>query len=426
MNPVVIASERATIISIVQTASTLPVPSEGMLRTRRHELLRTMNVLHHKCGALVWRANRMIIRNRAGALTPPTVKSYAFRATSPVVPVMTSAFQDLEQAIRGLETELKATPFSASRAYVHSYTILALLEQIFKVAYGAIQFALMAWELDPESDEEPKITPPAGKVASVVVQRSNGPLFARQPGDARRVMVTDPHQGQIGDCYFVATMAAVAHTDPNIITSRIRDNGNGTFDVTLKSWLFGTDEVVTVSDHLYTNVINGRPTYARGNPAGNTGERWPSILERAYAKWRGGYDTASNSEGRRASIEAAMERFGPAETMHASSAADALRILTEAQTKGWPVVLSTREWSDPDDWRAVVRYWLTDLDDAERAARQAVATRTGTPTDHHAYIFVEVQGGMIHILNPWGTRSPKPMPAADFHRLFDDIVVGKF
>lgn len=426
MNPIVIAAERSAIISIVQTAATLPVPAAATLQSKRYELMRQMNVLHHKCGQLVWKSNRMVMLNRAAQLTPPNVKSYVFRATSPVVAVVTSAFGDLEQAVRGLETELRTTPFAPSRAYAHSYAILSLLEQIFKVAYGAIQFALLAWEVDPESDEQSKIAPGPGKVPSVVVRRSNGPLFARQPGDARAITVTDPHQGQIGDCYFVATMAAVAHTDPGLIRSRIKSNGDGTYDVTLKSWLLGNDEVVTVSDHIYTNVINGRPTYAQGNPAGGTNEIWPSVLERAYAKWRGGYDTASNSEGWRASIEAAMERFGPAETLNASSPADALRILTEAQAKGWPVVLSTREWSEPGDWAASVRYWLTDLDDATRATRQATATRTGTPTDHHAYIFVEVKGGMIHILNPWGIRSPKPMPPADFHRLFDDIVVGKF
>mgnify|MGYP001550317419 CR=1 FL=1 len=43
----------------------------------------------------------------------------------------------------------------------------------------------------------------------------------------------DAVQGQVGDCYFISSMTAVANTHPEILQKAIHDNGNCTYNLTL-------------------------------------------------------------------------------------------------------------------------------------------------------------------------------------------------
>jgi len=96
--------------------------------------------------------------------------------------------------------------------------------------------------------------------------RGTNDLFADQNPDIYGVA-----QGVLGDCYFMASLAAVAHNYPEIIKNMIRDNPDGTYTVTFPG---AKDEPITIDP----------PTESeRGLFAGAADHgKWAPIIEKAY------------------------------------------------------------------------------------------------------------------------------------------------
>ena len=103
-------------------------------------------------------------------------------------------------------------------------------------------------------------------------QSYNDVLFGR-----KGISMEAINQGQIGDCGFVACVAAVAVTHPERIRSMIKDNKDGTYTVTI-----GPNEQITVNSPTDTE----RAMSNRSNDFGI----WPIVLEKAFAKWKQKHD----------------------------------------------------------------------------------------------------------------------------------------
>jgi Calpain family cysteine protease len=103
----------------------------------------------------------------------------------------------------------------------------------------------------------------------------------------------DITQGETGDCYFLSALAAFAKTQPEIIRNAIVENADGTYTVTFfeKDKSRRLYEVsVTVDGDLATNK-KGELQYAAPR---EPGELWGSIMEKAYASWKGGFENIGN------------------------------------------------------------------------------------------------------------------------------------
>jgi len=92
-------------------------------------------------------------------------------------------------------------------------------------------------------------------------------------------------------------MLAVARANPALIKDLIRDNGDGTFDVTLyvrNSW-FGLPLPKTVTiDARLPEKYAGTPLYAKlGDTVGGAEELWPALIEKAVAQQKGSYEQIS-------------------------------------------------------------------------------------------------------------------------------------
>lgn len=101
----------------------------------------------------------------------------------------------------------------------------------------------------------------------------NSTLF---PNGVAGINPNDVQQGDLGDCYFLATLASLAASRPQDIVSMIGDKGNGSYSVKFP----GAKYAVTVSDSDQSWAGAG---YNRQNQS--TGSSWVSILEKAFVKY---------------------------------------------------------------------------------------------------------------------------------------------
>ena len=98
-------------------------------------------------------------------------------------------------------------------------------------------------------------------------------------------------QGAAGDCFLIASMAAVANAAPGAIRDMVKyDKAKGTYTVRFYEEQGRgkfTPVYIEVDAYLPTAKDNRKdPTYA----GDQGGPMWSAIIEKAYAQWKGGYD----------------------------------------------------------------------------------------------------------------------------------------
>jgi WXG100 family type VII secretion target len=134
-------------------------------------------------------------------------------------------------------------------------------------------------------------------------RETNGELFVTDPADGRAIHPSDADQGNIGDCFFAASLAAVAQQNPELIRRAIRQNADGTFTVTFYEERGGFLGIgthvepveITVTPDFPTGQLNVQGTMQNATPhievndrdANGKPEMWAMIMERAYAQWKG-------------------------------------------------------------------------------------------------------------------------------------------
>lgn len=115
-------------------------------------------------------------------------------------------------------------------------------------------------------------------------------LFVKGVGDDNEIHPNDVKQGFLGDCYFLAAIQAIAQSDPGALKKLIKDNGDGTYEVTL--YVYNTfvswnrsPKKITVDTTIPTYKGTTQPIYAgKGD-----NELWVLLLEKAYAQYEGNY-----------------------------------------------------------------------------------------------------------------------------------------
>jgi hypothetical protein len=115
--------------------------------------------------------------------------------------------------------------------------------------------------------------------AAGTYQYASGSLFQND------ISYTDIDQGQVGDCYFMSSLGAVALKTPTAISDMFTDNGDGTF--TVRFFNNGTADYVTVDRFLPTNSWGGF-VYANDSSGmaydDARNELWVALAEKAYAQ----------------------------------------------------------------------------------------------------------------------------------------------
>lgn len=228
----------------------------------------------------------------------------------------------------------------------------------------------------------------------------------------------DVTQGESGDCYFLSSVAAVAADDPAALTKALTDNGNGTYTVRFFEKSHGQAKPVFVTVDGQLPLADGQaPDYASGS---NPKELWAPIFEKAYAKWKGGYENIG--EG--------------------GQAGDALYALTGTSSS----YVEDLHHANPDaTWRRML---------AATAAKQPMVAGTDAQNDQpikyeaqglvddHAYTVLSAQEEhgerTVTLRNPWGQTGFKgdlhphdaddgvfTMKFDDFQKLYGDLYLMK-
>jgi|HubBroStandDraft_1064217.scaffolds.fasta_scaffold58495_1 hypothetical protein len=92
----------------------------------------------------------------------------------------------------------------------------------------------------------------------------------------------DVNQGEVGDCYFLSSLAAFANSDPSMLHQSAVDLGDGTYAVQFYS--NGKPEYVRVNDRFSSGPFNG---FYYANPGSND-TIWAMVMEKAFCYFRTG------------------------------------------------------------------------------------------------------------------------------------------
>jgi hypothetical protein len=119
---------------------------------------------------------------------------------------------------------------------------------------------------------------PAVEAGAVYANFASDPLFASTGPSA-----DDVDQGYVGDCWYLASLAATARTNPNAIRQTVVELGDGTYAVQFAN-ADGSKVFVRVDGDLPTASWGGMQ-YAG---LGEENSLWVAIMEKAYATFRDG------------------------------------------------------------------------------------------------------------------------------------------
>lgn len=288
------------------------------------------------------------------------------------------------------------------------------------VSAGALSLRPGALKTAGKSPEEQKLElmrksqpPPAlgGKPAEnpkfnksltdVKYQKIEGSLYASGSNKTPDIHTMAINQGQTGDCYFLASAAAIAKKDPDFIRNSIHENSDGTYSVDFyreKPWWkpWGpkyTKETITVDNQFPTRM--GNPEFNNSKGVSDTGKRenmWGMVYEKAYAKFKGSYDAIGNGGW---PSTAMGEITGQPSSTHSTKAAS-LEKLTEWGKKGYALTAASK--TKPSDLSVVGghAYYVLDVDTAKKT---------------------------VTLGNPWGFKNVT-LTEEEFKKNYDEVYIN--
>lgn len=113
------------------------------------------------------------------------------------------------------------------------------------------------------------------------------PVASTRFADADKLIVDnvsylDPVQGDVGDCYLISAMSALAWTKRELLTTRLNDSGFGPPASRSFEWRFHKDTGAVDGPTEVSGRIMMEGSVPRHARSSSPVEDWPSLLEKAY------------------------------------------------------------------------------------------------------------------------------------------------
>ena len=242
--------------------------------------------------------------------------------------------------------------------------------------------------------------------------------FVQGEGDALDISPYDVEQGALGDCYLIAGMAATARANPEDIRRIVKDNGDGTFEVTLflkENYYSDPVPWTTTVDSRLPMSSGGRPLYAKyGSQTAAGNEMWPALLEKALAQRTGSYEFIRGSKVGRdggLSFSGASELFTgrPVNRLRPRSMSDdaLLQAIQDGLDANKPVQAGVKTF--------------------EEGATEAMTAKSKNVIGNHAYAIesVDLVAKTINLQNPWGIKHVVDLPVKDFKAWYTGVQIGQ-
>lgn len=232
-----------------------------------------------------------------------------------------------------------------------------------------------------------------------------GVPFIKEKDDLDPVAMDDVSQGRLGDCYFVAALAAIADKNPDAIRRMITDNGDGTYIVR-----FHEGGAVAVDNRF--PLYDGEPAYAEPGDTGKEGkELWVMLIEKAWAKLKGGYEQIRGSKVSMKSRDAMEALIGNKTSTYYTARTDddeLLKVLEQASNKGLPCTAGTYSKKHFDE-----------------ATLEEMDKKGVHPNHAYAVVRVDQKKKTIELYNPWGKEYARPnLTVAEFKRYYQVVHVN--
>lgn len=224
-------------------------------------------------------------------------------------------------------------------------------------------------------------------------------------------------QGSIGDCYFEASLAAVAKSNPTIIKNMIKDNGNGTYTVTFPG---AKGEPITVK--APTEAEQG--LYNHGSAQG----LWASVVEKAYGEycqkhfWRRSPFNLGGGNTPEEGADGGGRTAGSMKLLTGSDTSTDMLLITSQATVARNLEAAFSGKPPKSVTAGINNSFFGDQTDDKFYVGHAYSI-TGFKPDGKG-------GGMVTIRNPWGgkdgtTDGTITVPLATFLKNFSDVTYEK-
>lgn len=250
---------------------------------------------------------------------------------------------------------------------------------------------------------------------SLSYQYAAGVLFNGNPSRA------DERQGMLGDCYFIASVGAIADRNPDAIKNMFIDNGDGTFTVRFYGGTYGyqyqangtvTDGFtngVGVADYVTVDrrlpaTLSGTLAYSGygSSVSSSSTTLWIALAEKAYAQWNETGKEGRNGTNSYAAIEGGWmanvnaQVLGKNSSSYSTSSAASKQALIDALNAGRAVTIGTK------------------------------STASNGLYGSHAYSVTGYNAGndTFNLYNPWGTSHPGQLTWAQLQTNCSAFVVA--
>ncbi len=226
-------------------------------------------------------------------------------------------------------------------------------------------------------------------------QRAEGNVFVNG------VAAADVRQGNLANCFLVASMAAVADDRPAVIQNMIELRPDGNYNVTLSSP--STLEPTTTSlTSAFPMNADGTALFSKlTQPGLGQNELWAPLVEKAYAAQNGGYAGIGNGGQAGQALTALLGQRASTETISEANAGVVWNRLLASDKNDWPTVVDTPKTVTD----STVVGWHS-------------YTFLGTKTDAEGH-------GWVTLRNPWGYNPGSDgvfdMPFWDFVKNFTNM-----